>query len=139
MTGLELTERLIEDLNRSIHTRNTVPDVITQIKNVNHEAPADFVGALNTISFDAHLKIVSNIIGWEDDVFVPFDGHNINDFAAAIANNKDAYAEKIQSFLDNDDLVGVDLATGSIEDATPISETLIDELNEVHNFSGSNL
>ncbi|RZK38785.1 MAG: hypothetical protein EOO90_21020 [Pedobacter sp.] len=137
MTGIELTERLIQDLERSIHTRNTVPDVLTQIKNIGNDQPADFVGALNTISFDAYLGIVSNIIGWESDVFVPFDGHNINEFAAAIGENKDVYADKIQSILDNKDLVGIDF--GSVEDAKPIGDTLIEELTEVHNYSGNNL
>ncbi|WP_025146610.1 hypothetical protein [Pedobacter jeongneungensis] len=139
MTGIELTERLIEDLRRSVHTRNTVPDVITQIKNIGNDQPADFLGALNTISFDAHLSIVSNIISLEGDVFIPFDGHNINEFAAAISGNKAIYADKIQSILDNEDLVGIDLNFGSVEEAKPISETLIKELEEVHNFSGNNL
>ena len=133
MNGVKLTERLIEDIERSIKTRNSVPDVLTQIKkiDVNGNGLADFVGAVNSISFDPHLNIVVNLING-NDALLNFDKNKIPNVLEDIITNKDEIAQRFQNILDNEDLV-------SLDNFEPLRIILVDTLDDLHGYSGKYL
>ena len=133
MNGVKLTERLIEDIERSIKTRNSVPDVLTQIKkiDVNGNCLADFVGAVNSISFDPHLNIVVNLING-NDALLNFDKNKIPNVLEDIITNKDEIAQRFQNILDNEDLV-------SLDNFEPLRIILVDTLDDLHGYSGKYL
>lgn len=133
MNGIQLTERFIEDLQRSIEIRNSVPDVLTQVKQTNSDSDnlGDFVPALNAISFDAHLPIVVGLIN-SSGHSAGVDANNISGVLEYVTENREQISENIQNILDNDNFISVD-------DGKPISGFLVEELNTLHSYSGRRL
>ncbi len=134
MNGIQLTERLIQDVKQSIEIRNSVPDIHTQIKNISESGTdmGDFVGALNTISFDGHLRIVANLINIPSEDVVKYDPHNIEVFLNSLIEHREKIGQHIQNMLDNKDFV-------SLDDLKPVSEILIEKLNDLHEVSGKSM
>ena len=133
MDGIELTKRLIEDIEHSLEIRNSVPDVHTQIKQIGDTANdlGDFVGALNVIAFDGHLRIVTELING-NDVIIQFNKDNIPNVLEQVIENKDEIEVRLQNMLGNDDIVTID----SFNNIEPIENILLEKLDDLHESSG---
>lgn len=130
MTGLEYTDRLIEDINKSARTRATVPDPFTQVKMVGLTGQTnlkDFWSALNVWDADAHLDILSQFININERLVDHNKGDkvDISIFQRDILKNRVAIGNVFQQILDNKQLI--DITTGR-----PISEFLIEQLEYIN-------
>lgn len=130
MTGLEYTNRLIEDISTTIEGRNKVADPFSQVKQLGlsgQHSLEDFVAALNVWEADAHLDIVSQFINFNERIVNHDKGDkvNIEVFQHDITENRDSIGHLFQQLLDNKELV--DLQT-----KTPIGDLLVEQLDYIH-------
>lgn len=124
MNATELTERLIEDLKSSILIRSTTDNILTQVNNLGIESPGNFVGALNVITFDAHLNILAQILS--------LPSNSAPTALNYLETNKDNVINLIDELLNNSNIILLD-------NLEPVEIILKDELNELHRYSGSKL
>lgn len=124
MNANELVDRLIDDLKSSIAIRSSTPDIMTQVDNIGTGVNGNFIGALNTITFDNHLNIVSQLLNLPSN-----KPHEVLEY---IDGGKDNLIKLVDNMLTNSDLV-------SLDDMQPVANILKDQLNELHRYSASNL
>ena len=130
MTGQELTDRLIDDLNTTIKIRSKVTDPFTQIRQLGLTGKydiKDFWSALNVQDFDAHLDILSQFINTNERLVDHDKGKkvDIGSFHRDVNANRKKIGEMFQQVIDNKGLV--DLISGK-----PISEFLVQQLDWIH-------
>ena len=130
MTGIEYTDRLIEDINKTAASRTQVPDPFAQVKMVGLTGQANienFRSALNVWDADAHLDIVSQFINIADRLVDHDKGVqvDIGVWQRDVTANRNSIGDVFQQTLDNDQLV--DITTGR-----QISEFLIEQLDWIH-------
>lgn len=130
MNGIEYTDRLIEDINKTALTRTQVKDPFTQVREVGLSGQADLKGfwsALNVWDADAHLDIVSQFINVRDRLIDHNKGDqvDINVWQRDITLNRDKIGEIFQQTLENDQLI-------DLNSRKPISDFLIEQLEYIH-------
>ena len=130
MTGTELTDRLIDDINRTAQTRTQVPDPFTQVKMIGITGQSelkDFRLALNVWDADAHLDILSQFINSNERLVDHNHGDQVDIaiFQRDVSKNRQAIGEVFQQIIDNDQLV-------DMFSKTPISEYLLEQLDWIH-------
>ena len=133
MTGLEYTDRLIEDIKKSAEIRAKVADPFTQIKQIGLGGKADFkdfLGALNVGNTEAHLDILSQFTNINDRLIDHTKGSKVDIaiFKRDVTKNREAIGKVFQQLFDNDNLI--DLQTKS-----PISKFLKEQLEYIHQTS----
>ncbi|MBA7555241.1 hypothetical protein ES705_47897 [subsurface metagenome] len=130
MTGLEYTDRLIEDINTTAATRTQVPDPFTQVRMVGLTGQTNlknFWAALNVWDADAHLDILSQFLNINERLVDHNKGDRIDIriFQRDVTAQREKVSEVFKQILDNNQLV--DLVT-----RRPFSEFLIEQLDWIH-------
>jgi hypothetical protein len=123
MNATELTDRLIGDLKSSIIKRNSTPDLMTQVSNLGVGVKGDFLGALNPISFDAHLNILTQMLN--------LPSNKVDQVLSYIELNRNSIIEIIDELLHNSNII-------SLDNLEPVESLLREELDTLHRYSGSN-
>ncbi len=130
MTGIELTTRLIEDIQETANKRTQVSDPFSQIKAVGLTGESnlkDFITALNVWDADAHLDILSQFININGRLVDHNKGDTviISIFQRDISENREAIGKVFQQIIDNKKLVDID-------SQEPLSKFLIEQLEWIH-------
>jgi hypothetical protein len=130
MTGKELTDRLIDDIRKTVIKNAQTVDPYAEIKKIGLTGKANLKGILNTFDVseaEAHLYFISDIINKHTQLF----NHNeddkldINAFLNDILSSREEIELIFQQLIDNKELI--DWNTKE-----PISKTLIEQLEWIH-------
>lgn len=130
MTGLEYTDRLINDIAKTEQSRARVPDPFAQIKQVGLTGRAnleDFWSALGVWDTDAHLDILTQFTNINDRLIDHNKGDKvaISIFKRDVTKNREAIGKVFQEIIDNDKLI-------DITSKEPISKYLVQQLDYIH-------
>ena len=130
MNGIELTDRLIQDISKSLILRRQVKDPIAQIESIGLSGQInlkDFMTALNIGTFDSHLDILSQFLNIKNRLVDHDKGEkvDISIFQRDISKAIEQVGDLFQQILDNERLR--DFETNIL-----LSELLISELDWIH-------
>ena len=130
ITGLDLVERLLKDINTSINLRSVIPDPRSCINFSGFSDNTTITSLwpeLNVEDFDKRLDMLSEFINSKERLVEHDKGAEINIFLwkKNITENKRKISEILQQFLDNQGSKKA-LSEG------PLAEFVIKQLNGLH-------
>lgn len=130
MTGLEYTDRLVENINSTSRTRIQVMDPFEQIKVIGLSGTTnlkDFNKSLGVWDVDSHLDILSQFINSSKTLVNHKKGDkiDISVWQTDVSKNKERIGEIFQQIIDNNDLI-------DLNSRKPISEFLIEQLEWIN-------
>lgn len=134
MTGVELTERLIKEIERSIALRAAIPQSNNlRITTLPREDLRTFTAALVIVNFDFHLDLIAQCINIRHEELIRRQSEgkvNIAQFLNDVKQNREAISRKIQQILDSD-------STIYFPGKKSLSTMLLEQLNWLQDYDMS--
>lgn len=134
LSAVELTDRLIEDINKSALIRVNTSDPFTELRKIKNKEEFGFMNVLTAINvhdFDNHLSNLAQFINWNETIVAYNKGENIeiSIFQRDIKANKEKIIDVFQKLLDDKNHIE------AYEDIS-ISEFLTQQLDMLHDAAG---